>query len=176
MSDLPRSRREGLIVERIDDEVLVYDSETAQAHSLNAVAAAVWEACDGVRSSEAVARSVGVTDDEVWRALTQLDERGLLDGELPRRMSGPEYSRRQAVRRMGLIGASAAFAAPLVTSIVVPTAAQAGASCVPENGVCATFDGEGCFNMTTQPCCPEPAGLQCIHTEGEFCLCLNPGA
>jgi hypothetical protein len=174
---LPSGRREGLIVETLGDELLVYDSETGRAHSLNAVAAAVWEACDGVRSPAAIAEAVGAIEDDVWRALTQLDERGLLDGTLPRRMSGPEYSRRQAVRRMGLIGASAALAGPLVKSIVVPTAAQAGdqASCVPEGGQCGTYD-EGCDTSTFQPCCPQTdPPLSCIHTEGSFCLCLNPG-
>jgi hypothetical protein len=175
MERLPSGRREGLIVESFDDELLLYDSDSARAHSLNRVAAAVWELSDGVRDAKELANAAGVTEDDVWRALSQLEERGLLDGDLPRRMSGPEYSRRQAVRRMGLIGASAAFAAPLVKSIVVPTAAQAGASCVPAEGQCATFDGEGCFNMTTRPCCPEPPGLQCIHTPGG-CFCLNPGS
>src|SRR5204862_3573477 len=111
------------------------------------------------------------TEDEVWRALSQLDERRLLDGELPRRMSGPEYSRRQAVRRMGLIGASAAFAAPLVKSIVVPTAAEAGASCVPENGTCGTFNGEGgCNTSMFPPCCPA-MNVSCFANDSNQCLC-----
>jgi hypothetical protein len=77
---------------------------------------------------------------------------------------------------MGLIGASAAFAAPLVKSIVVPTAAQAQASCVPQNGQCGNFDGEGCNTSTFPPCCPQTdPPLSCIHTEGPSCLCGNPG-
>src|SRR5690348_16823049 len=103
---LPAARRDGLIVESLDGELLVYDTERDRAHSLNAVAAAVWEACDGLRDAGDIAADADVSEDDVWRALTQLDERRLLDGELPLRMSGPEYSRRQAVRRMGLIGAS----------------------------------------------------------------------
>src|SRR3954468_11667019 len=139
MGQLPPGRREGLIVEALDDELLVYDSERAKAHSLNRVAATVWELSDGERDVTAIAAAADVSEDDVWRALSQLEERNLLDGDLPRRMSGPEYSRRQAVRRMGLIGASAAFAAPLVKSIVVPTAAEAGASCVPPDGTCGDF-------------------------------------
>jgi hypothetical protein len=156
MQQLPAGRHDGLIVESLDRELLVYDPERNRAHSLNRVAAAVWELSDGVRDLAAIAEEAGATEDAVWRALTQLDERGLLDGELPRRMSGPEYSRRQAVRRIGLIGASAAFAAPLVKSIVVPTAAQAGASCVPANGMCGTSNGEGCNTSSFPPCCPAP--------------------
>src|SRR3954449_2211373 len=156
MGQLPPGRREGLIVEALDDELLVYDSERAKAHSLNRVAAAVWELSDGERDTAAIAEAADVSEDDVWRALSQLGERRLLDGELPRRMSGPEYSRRQAVRRMGLIGASAAFAAPLVKSIVVPTAAQAGASCVPQGGSCGAGTQTGCDTSGFRQCCPGP--------------------
>ena len=175
MEQLPAGRRDGLIVESLDGELLVYDTERDRAHSLNAVAAAVWEACDGVRDAKAIAALAGVTEDAVWRALSQLEERGLLDGELPRRMSGPEYSRRQAVRRIGLIGASAAFAAPLVKSIVVPSPADAGVqSCVPENGQCGS--GEGCDTTGFVPCCPTPPGLSCNFVPArERCEC-NTGS
>jgi hypothetical protein len=171
MGQLPPGRREGLIVEELDGELLVYDSERTHAHLLNPVAASVWQACDGLRDVAALAEVAGVSEDDVWRALSQLEERRLLDGELPRRMSGPEYSRRQAVRRMGLIGASAAFAAPLVKSIVVPTAAEAGASCVPEGGQCGT--GEGCDTTGFQPCCPAPNRSCQFDQMQERCVCLT---
>jgi hypothetical protein len=171
MQQLPAGRRDRLIVESLDGELLVYDPERNRAHSLNRVAAAVWELSDGARDLAALADAAGATEDDVWRALTQLDERGLLDGDLPRRMSGPEYSRRQAVRRMGLIGASAAFAAPLVKSIVVPTAAQAGASCVPENGTCGTFNGEGGCNTSTFPPCCAAMNVSCFANDSNQCLC-----
>jgi hypothetical protein len=174
MERLPSGRREGLIVESLDDELLVYDTDSARAHSLNRVAASVWELSDGVRDAKELANAAGVTEDDVWRALSQLEERDLLDGDLPRRMSGPEYSRRQAVRRMGLIGASAAFAAPLVKSIVVPNPASAGfMSCVPENAPCATFNGTTCDTSTFPPCCATPTGLACVQDEGGGCSCLQ---
>src|SRR3954464_4874401 len=153
MGQLPPGRREGLIVEALDDELLVYDSERAKAHSLNRVAGTVWELSDGERDAAAIAAAADVSEDDVWRALSQLEERRLLDGELPRRMSGPEYSRRQAVRRMGMIGAAAAFAAPLVKSIVVPSAAQAQASCLPQGAICGTPSQGGCDLSTFPACC-----------------------
>src|SRR4051794_40910888 len=174
MEQLPQGRREGLVVEKLDDELLVYDSERARAHSLNAVAAAVWELSDGERGAASIAAAAGVAEDDVWRALSQLEERRLLDGELPRRMSGPEYSRRQAVRRMGLIGASAAFAAPLVKSIVVPTTSSAGsvASCVPEGGMCGNFVAMsgGCDTETFQPCCAQSPPITCFANDSNQCL------
>jgi hypothetical protein len=161
MDQLPSARREGLIVESLGDELLVYDGERNRAHSLNGVAAAVWEACDGKRSAcglaEAASEKLGesVSEEAVWRALAQLDERRLLVGE-----SAHGYSRRQAVKRMTVMGATAAFAAPLVKSIVVPTAAEAGASCVPEGSQCGNNNGEGCDTATFPPCCPA-TGINC---------------
>src|SRR3954467_14763304 len=177
MGQLPPGRREGLIVEALDDELLVYDSERAKAHSLNRVAAAVWELSDGERDAAAIAEAADVSEDDVWRALSQLEERRLLDGEVPRRMSGPEYSRRQAVRRMGMIGASAAFAAPLVKSIVVPTtaSAQITMSCVPEGGTCGNFVpmSGGCDTETFQPCCPQSPPITCFANDSNQCLCQS---
>src|SRR3954469_11830967 len=175
MGQLPPGRREGLIVEALDDELLVYDSERAKAHSLNRVAATVWELSDGERDAAAIAEAADVSEDDVWRALSQLEERRLLDGELPRRMSGPEYSRRQAVRRMGLIGASAAFAAPLVKSIVVPTTSSAGsmASCIPPGGVGGDFipSSGGCELENHPPCCPQSPPVSCTANDSNQCVC-----
>jgi hypothetical protein len=175
MEHLPSARHEGLIVESLGDELLVYDGERNRAHSLNGVAAAVWEVCDGTRSVHGLAAAASarlgepVSDETVWRALSELEKRRLLAGELPR-----EYSRRQAVRRMGVIGASAAFAAPLVQSIVVPTAAQAQASCVEQNGQCGNAVGQGCDTSTFPPCCPAPnVSCQFVPNE-ERCLCTTP--
>jgi hypothetical protein len=180
MQGFPRARCEGLIVESLGGERLVYDAERDRAHSLNAVAAAVWELCDGDRSvgelSEAATARLGepVSEDAVWRALSQLDERRLLAGELPHRMSGPEFSRRTALARAGLIGASAAFAAPLVKSIVVPTAAEAGAaSCVPPGGPCGQSFGESCGTSGFQPCCPVP-NVACFPvSQSPTCICTQ---
>jgi hypothetical protein len=179
MQVFPAARRDGLLIESLDDELLVYDSERDRAHSLNAVAAAVWEACDGERGirelASAATAKLGepVSDDAVWRALSQLEERRLLLGELPERMSGPEFSRRAALARAGMIGASAAFAAPLVKSIVVPDASQAGAvnSCVPQGQQCGTFNGEVCNTALFPPCCPVPGAFCRGVSDTQMCTC-----
>jgi coenzyme PQQ synthesis protein D (PqqD) len=178
MQAFPTARSEGLVVESLGDELLVYDSERDRAHSLNAVAAAVWELCDGDRGAcelaEAATARLGepISEDAVWRSLSQLDERRLVVGELPRRMSGPEFSRRTALARAGLIGASAAFAAPLVKSIVVPTAAEAGASCVPPGGQCGVRV-EGCDTSGFPPCCPVP-NIACFpEVDTARCICTQ---
>jgi len=47
MNNGPLARSADLIVDSVGDELLVYDSVSHRAHSLNSVGAAVWRACDG---------------------------------------------------------------------------------------------------------------------------------
>ncbi len=44
---LPRARKEGLLIQELPEEVLVFDLSTAKAHCLNHTAALVWRRCDG---------------------------------------------------------------------------------------------------------------------------------
>ena len=43
----PIARQNGLVVQEMPDEVLVYDLDTNKAHCLNGSAALVWKSCDG---------------------------------------------------------------------------------------------------------------------------------
>ena len=60
--------------------------------------------------------------DEIWLALEQLSERGLLNRAVRRPADEPSVSRRELVKRLGQ---AAAIGIPLITSIVAPTPAQA---------------------------------------------------
>ena len=53
---LPNARREGLIVEELAEETLVYDLDTHRAHSLNSSATLVWRHCDGRTSVSEMAQ------------------------------------------------------------------------------------------------------------------------
>ena len=46
----PMARQNGLVVQEMPDEVLVYDLDTNKAHCLNQSAALVWKSCDGNNS------------------------------------------------------------------------------------------------------------------------------
>ena len=122
MNDGPLARRDGLVVKTVGDEVLVYDLERARAHSLDALAAAIWRQCDGRRPVAALAAAVRaetgvpVTAAAVEYGLAALGRARLLAGERP--VPGP--TRRQVLARIGT-----AAAIPLVLSITAPTAAQA---------------------------------------------------
>jgi Coenzyme PQQ synthesis protein D (PqqD) len=137
----PLARREGFVIQKLADEVLVYDLERHRAHCLNLTAAAIWELCDGRTSvSEMVSRlragGHATVDVEMVRyGLRQLAKFRLLEDRLP---EGVGLSRRQLLRRVGV---AAAVGLPVVASILAPTAAEA-VSCAPSGGACVTI-----------PCC-----------------------
>jgi hypothetical protein len=137
----PLARQQGLVVQHLGDEVLVYDLERHRAHCLDRAAAAIWALCDGQTSvTGMVARlraSVHSTVDEafVWHGLSQLSKRQLLQQCIAREVG---LSRREALRRFGT---AAAIGLPVVASILAPTAAEA-ATCAGHYEPCVTI-----------PCC-----------------------
>jgi len=150
----PEARREGLVVQELSDEVLVYDRNRNKAHCLNRTAALVWHHCDGKRSVAEIARAISGTsnvpfDEElVWLGVEQLSQVHLL------RESGlaAEYkngvSRREVMRRIGL---TAAVALPVVTSIIAPNASQA-ANCRPSGQAC-TASAQCCSGVCNAGTC-----------------------
>lgn len=158
-SQFPRLRADGLVIHELPDEVLVYDKVRHHAHCLNQSAALVWRACDGQSAPEEIARklttqlAVTVTEDLVLLALAQLEEIHLLEqqGTITTSLAG--MSRRQMTRSLGL---AAAVALPVITSIMVPTPAQAATCIAP---------GQPCSPVTL--CCTScnptaPGGPKCI--------------
>lgn len=140
---MPCARREGLIIEQLAGEVLVYDCERDKAHCLNQTAALIWKYCDGKTKVSSMTRQLErdldtnrVDEKLVWYALDQLSKDHLLEETetfVPAAMLGG-LTRRQMVR---VLGVAAVVAVPLVTTIVVPTA-RAATSCVSPGGGCAT--------------------------------------
>ena len=157
----PIARKEGLVIQELPDELLVYDLDRDRAHCLNETAAFVWQSCDGRTTADEIARSLSrkvqapVDEKVVWFAVEQLRKNHLMaDGVVPPQiLSG--LNRRQMVQTLGI---AAAVALPVVASIVAPTPAQA-ATCVGSGGSCA--GGQICCagllccpNNLCQPTCP----------------------
>jgi coenzyme PQQ synthesis protein D (PqqD) len=141
MPTMPRAREAGLIVRELEEETLIYDVDTDKAHCLNQTAALIWKHCDGTSSvtqiCELLSQTMETTIDEkvLWYALEQFNKDGLLEEKIepPAALKIAGMSRRQMVRTLGL---AAMVAIPLVTSIVAPTAVQAGGSCLPVGSPC----------------------------------------
>jgi coenzyme PQQ synthesis protein D (PqqD) len=157
MQKMPQARRSGLIVKELDSEVLIYDQERDKAHCLNHTAAKVWKYCDGQTTVADACSSLShdlktpVDEKLIWYALDQFSTDHLLGEkiQLPAFMT-TGMNRRQVVRALGL---AALVAAPLVTSIVAPTPAQA-ATCRPTGAACT--DPTQCCN-SPQLCAGSPS-------------------
>lgn len=180
----PTARTQDLIVEELADELLVYDRRTDVAHCLNAVAAAVWRACDGGTDVDALAQALaphaGRDDPEllVLRALQELREKGLLEAERP---GAAGLSRRQALGRIGV--GMAAVAAPLIVSAKAPTPAEAATpACTAQYGTCTatsqccsgtTCQSGHCFGPGTCTAAGvKPGGVNCTNANKAQC-CSN---
>jgi hypothetical protein len=122
----PTARKEGLVIQELSDEVLVYDLDCNKAHCLNQTAAFVWKACDGKNSIGEIVndfeKQTGgkVSEDLIWLAIDQLSEKNLLKEEMPRKFEG--QNRRQVLKKIGL---ASVIALPIVASLTAPTAALA---------------------------------------------------
>jgi hypothetical protein len=81
----PISRKDEIVVQEVDGEILIYDLRSNKAFCLNETSAAVWRACDGSRDIRALNDLVSeqlnnpVNEDLVWLALDQLKKEKLLD-------------------------------------------------------------------------------------------------
>lgn len=136
----PQARTEGLVIQTLPDEVLIYDLQRHKAHCLNGSAAIIWNHCDGKTT---VTEMAGLLEQELNRpvdeamvlyGLDQLEKARLLARTKAGQAPKGRMTRREAVRNMGL---AAVIGLPLVTSILAPTAVQA-ATCRATGAACGT--------------------------------------
>ena len=153
----PPTRKEGFVVKELPDEILVYDTESHQAHCLNPTAAFVWKHCDGEKSVEQIAEllhaELDVRDAEelVWWALRRLEKARLLTEPVSPPPKVARRSRRELVRRLGLVGGLSVLL-PVVSSIVAPTPAEAAGTCVPFGGCGGQPEFTPCGPTCTSVC------------------------
>jgi Coenzyme PQQ synthesis protein D (PqqD) len=149
-------KRKGVITRQIQGELLVFDPESNKAHCLNAVSARVWQLCDGKRTVAQITHAlkenpaVCADDGVIWLALRQLKKAGLLSNSTPPPLGARRLSRREAGT---MLGKTALLVVPLISSVVVPTPAEA-ASCLPCGSIC--LRGGKC-------CSPCTCGVQGIN-------------
>jgi len=161
----PQARREGVLLQEIDGEIIAYNTTSEQIYLLNSTTALVFEHLDGATNPEALTsvmtERLGLPADPglVALALQELRQAGLLEEEAAQPQQ-PVVTRREVMKRLSLTGALLALM-PVVQSVVVPTPAMAasvgGRTCVGQGGSC---------DQNTV-CCPP---LQCTGTvEGPKC-------
>lgn len=163
---LPLAKKDGLKVQTVDQDTLVYDSTTDKAYVLNPSAAAVWKACNGQRTVPELAQLLNretPTDEQVvWYALGQLNE--LLQEPVPVPQELARISRRKFLKRAGLV--AAAVAIPVVVSIVAPSPAAAQSATT----ICCTCND---FYKTFQADC-NACTSYCVSRGGVYACDVQP--
>ena len=155
----PIAKKEGLVIQELNKEVLVYDLDTHKAHCLNESAAMVWKNCDGAKNIGEIAdlfsKESGsrVNEDFVWLAIDQLNELNLLEQKVAADFKG--QNRREVLKRIGL---ATVIALPIVSSLVAPQATMAAASC--NTGDVCNGDSD-CNAGCTNGCQPDPGPGTC---------------
>lgn len=134
----PTAKKEGLLIEELAGEALVYDLDNRMVHRLDQQAFQVWRSCDGHHTPEMIASTLTAEQHGehldadhlavVETAVRQLRDAGLLlplDEEDPSAKQPP--TRRDLLARAGALGAAGAAggALILVHSIAAPTPAMA---------------------------------------------------
>ena len=124
-----RFKQKKLIARTIDDELLLFDEETSNAHCLNGIAGEMWMACERASTAVEVADVLrtqwpDIEKEVVWASLSRMAAAGLLEETIDE--ENISTARRELIRKLGF---TAALVLPIVvTSVLIPPAASA-ASC-----------------------------------------------
>ncbi len=152
----PTSRRDDLVVQDLNGEVLIYDLREHKAFCLNETSALVWQACDGEKNVAEIGRELGkklnspANDDLVWLALDQLKKENLIESkEEDFQIDFNGMSRREVIRKVGL---ASVVALPIISSLVAPTAASAQSRTIGLSQTCNTTAPLGTRQAASCPC------------------------
>lgn len=138
----PKVKEQGVHVEKLGDETIVYNKATHRAHCLNPTMSAVWKHADGSRSVAQIAELLRVrfelpnAVEAVNLSLEQLQSFGLLEAEPAGEAASAVdiRSRRQIAVDMAKAGLSLSML-PLVASVLAPTPAMASSA----HGACCSL-------------------------------------
>ncbi|HEY8562648.1 MAG TPA: PqqD family protein [Pyrinomonadaceae bacterium] len=172
----PKGRKENLVVQELEGEVLIYDLEKNKAFCLNETSALVWQSCDGSRTIADITDAVGkqlssqINEDLVWLALDQLSRENLIENKTEVKNKFAGLSRREAVRKVGL---ASLVALPVIASLTAPVAAQTGTCPPPLNLPNGSTCGRSC--VCSSGCCRQNGntgnGLNTCLTSGPGIQC-----
>lgn len=146
---IPIARKEGMVLQELPGEILIYDLKADKAHCLNETSAFVWKACDGKNTVADITKLLGsqsgslIQEDLVWLAVDQLNENNLLEKEFGNIFN--KYSRREVIKKIGLV---AVIALPVVSILSLPQSALA-VFC--PTSVCSNDTGSG--GCAGESCC-----------------------
>lgn len=104
--------------ERVGDDLILFDGETMQYHTLNSVAERIWRACDGNATIETIAAATELPRDVVETTIGELGEAALL--QTPASAWSVPMNRRRAAKLIAA-GAAGVVGVPVVLSLTAPS-------------------------------------------------------
>lgn len=156
---MPLAETKDIVVQELEKEVLIYNLNNYRAVNLNEPVAYIWNLCDGERTVEEIKKAASkklnaaLTDEYVLLCLAELEKHHLLiknsfSGLSAAANEKGTLSRRDVMRKIAL---TSAVALPIISAVVVPTAAAA-ASVRCTNDVPDPVPGRSCpsINCITQ--------------------------
>jgi hypothetical protein len=173
---LPRRVQAGVISETFGDgTAVVVQLDSQQAHSLDALAAKVWELADGTRSVSAVALAAGVPAERVEATLAQLDGLGLLEDAA---VGG--HSRRSVLARAAQVGGGLVLAGGIV-SMALPAAAAAVTNVLQSVAIAYmsgyyTYQDGGTPTYFGSPICLTDSGVVTTEPSSGPFVSIQPGS
>jgi hypothetical protein len=125
----PKARKSKLLIRKVGNETVVYDTKTHNALALNELTTAVWEVCTGKSDASSLLEIircsglVNAVDQVVLMAIDQLNRAGLLKTSTETNETDKKrLTRREMIR---LIGITSAAALPAISIIgIQPAIAQ----------------------------------------------------
>lgn len=171
ITTVPVARSEGLLIQPVGDEWVVYDEQVKEAHCLKPLAAQVLAHADGATNvgqlAVLVSAELGETVDvpRVLDAVAQLEERDLIVHSPHRGISRRDMIRRSAAAGVG------ALSVPLITSVMAPAAFAANSA------TCAALLCCSCATTAIgnkKDCCTGPGTQNCVCVNAVY-TCSNCG-
>jgi hypothetical protein len=168
----PHARQDTLLIREMRDEIVVYDLERHQAHSLTRTAALIWRMCDGQTSVPELARRVEeelntpIDERVVWLVLQRLEQANLLREAVSRPKEIAGMPRRQAIS-LGLAGAAALLLHGCgVDSVAAASPAQAHPLCCRYTGPAVLVqDCPTHYTCPGPPVLPVRTDFRCDHRD-----------
>ena len=163
LDNRPISRKDDLVVQELNGEVLIYDLRENKAFCLNETSALVWQSCDGSKTAGEIGKELG-NEDMVWLALNDLKREKLVEHELTTPAKFVGMSRREVVKSLGM---SSMLALPMIAALVAPVAAQGASNCgTPCNTGPGDIGHSGCMAPGAEVC-----GWCSTGTSGDLGVC-----
>lgn len=167
---LPTSRNENIVVQRLRDEMMIYDLTIDKAYCLNETSAIIYQNCNGATTFDELKSRYKLTDELIYLTLDKLRGENLLDENESYASPLAGVSRREVIRRAGL-GSLAAL--PVISALVAPPAANAASGFAPGSRslrqTCNTSTdcAGGAPNCTRTPS-NSPQRICCIGTDSRY--------